>query len=136
MKAFRFPGKGLGGFTLVEIMIVVAVIALLAVIATPSYLRARQRGQAATILEDVRQLDHALEIHALEKSLTGADGVALPDLLPYLKANSRMMVNGGLDLFSRSYLVGPTVADGARVDPATKGEFDSEVVTSQFWVGY
>ena len=39
-----------GGFTLVEIMIVVAIIALLAAIAVPNFLRARKRSQATRVL--------------------------------------------------------------------------------------
>ena len=52
-----------GGFTLVEIMIVVAIIALLAAIAVPNFLRARKRSQATRCLEDLRigpQQGHAL----------------------------------------------------------------------------
>ena len=42
------------GFTLVEIMIVAAVIALLAAICVPGFLRARKRTQATRVLEDLR----------------------------------------------------------------------------------
>ena len=51
--------KNRGGFTLVEIMIVVAIIALLAAIAVPNFLRARKRSQATRILEDLRIIDSA-----------------------------------------------------------------------------
>ena len=44
--------KSRGGFTLVEIMIVVAIIALLAAIAVPGFLRSRKRSQATAILND------------------------------------------------------------------------------------
>ena len=53
--------KNRGGFTLVEIMIVVAIIALLAAIAVPNFLRARKRSQATRILEDLRVIDSATE---------------------------------------------------------------------------
>ncbi len=43
-----------GGFTLVEIMIVVAIIALLAAIAVPGFLRARKRSQASRVLNDLQ----------------------------------------------------------------------------------
>ena len=46
-----------GAFTLVEIMIVVAIIALLAAIAVPGFLRARKRSQASRIVNDLRMID-------------------------------------------------------------------------------
>ena len=48
-------------FTLVEIMIVVAIIALLASLAVPSFLRARKRSQATSALEDLRLIDAAID---------------------------------------------------------------------------
>jgi len=53
--------KRRGGFTLVEIMIVVAIIALLAAIAVPGFLRARKRSQATRILNDLRMIDSAVD---------------------------------------------------------------------------
>ena len=53
--------KNRGGFTLVEIMIVVAIIALLAAIAVPNFLRARKRSQAARIMDDLRMIDNAID---------------------------------------------------------------------------
>ena len=67
--------KNRGGFTLVEIMIVVAIIALLAAIAVPNFLRARKRSQATRILEDLRLLDAASDQYALETNKTSATGV-------------------------------------------------------------
>ena len=52
--------KRRGGFTLVEIMIVVAIIALLAAIAVPGFLRARKRSQASRIINDLRLIDSAV----------------------------------------------------------------------------
>ncbi|MBA3962086.1 MAG: type II secretion system protein [Chthoniobacterales bacterium] len=53
-------------FTLVEIMIVVSIIALLAVIAVPSFLRARQRAQNARFANSVRVLNSAFLLYAIE----------------------------------------------------------------------
>ena len=58
--------KRRGGFTLVEIMIVVAIIALLAAIAVPGFLRARKRSQASRILNDLRMIDAAVDQYAIE----------------------------------------------------------------------
>ena len=58
------------GFTLVEIMIVVAIIALLAAIAVPGFLRARKRSQASKILNDLRLIDAAVDQYAIETAKT------------------------------------------------------------------
>ena len=85
--------KRRGGFTLVEIMIVVAIIALLATFAVPSFMRARLRTQATACKEDLRQIDQALDQFAMEKnkangySLTSDDVKALAN---YIKANTQL----------------------------------------------
>ena len=77
-------------FTLIEIMIVVAVIVLLAAIATPNFLRARKRSQAALILEELRALDNAVDHYAIESNKTTGSPYEWSDLLPYLKTGSRL----------------------------------------------
>ena len=59
--------KRRGGFTLVEIMIVVAIIALLAAIAVPGFLRARKRSQASRVINDLRLIDSAVDQYAIEQ---------------------------------------------------------------------
>src|SRR4051795_7737079 len=79
------------GFTLVEIMIVVAIIALLASIAVPSFLRARKRSQATATLETMRMIDAAKDQWAIENGKAGAAVQPLEaDLLPYIKKNSKL----------------------------------------------
>ena len=60
--------QGRHGFTLVEIMIVVAIIALLASIAVPGFLRARKRSQASRIINDLRLIDGAVDMYAIENN--------------------------------------------------------------------
>ena len=74
-------------FTLVEIMIVVAIIALLAAIAVPSFLRARQRTQNAKFINALRVASDAISLYAIENGGYPPDvnrGVVPPGLATYL----------------------------------------------------
>jgi prepilin-type N-terminal cleavage/methylation domain-containing protein len=74
------------GFTLVEIMIVVAIIGLLAAIAIPNFVRARETAQANACINNLRQIDGAVDQYALEAGLSTGDGAAMANLVPYLKS--------------------------------------------------
>jgi prepilin-type N-terminal cleavage/methylation domain-containing protein len=77
------------GFTLVEIMIVVAIIGLLAAIAIPNFVRSRDTSQANACINNLRQIDGAVNQFALETHLTTGSPVNYPgDLLPYIKLNT------------------------------------------------
>ena len=79
-----------GGFTLVEIMIVVAIIALLASIAVPSFLRARKRSQGTTTLETLRTVDSAKDQYAIENGKGPTVTPAAVDLAPYVKSGTKL----------------------------------------------
>jgi prepilin-type N-terminal cleavage/methylation domain-containing protein len=78
------------GFTLVEIMIVVAIIALLAAIAVPSFLRARKRSQGTTTLEMLRTVDSAKDQYAIENSKGPTTTPDPKDLAPYVKTGTKL----------------------------------------------
>jgi prepilin-type N-terminal cleavage/methylation domain-containing protein len=75
-------------FTLVEIMIVVAIIGLLAAIAIPNFVRARATAQANACINNMRQIDGAINQWALENGKQSADAVTLANCQPYIKLNS------------------------------------------------
>ena len=125
--------KRRGGFTLVEIMIVVAIIALLAAIAVPGFLRARKRSQASRILNDLRLIDSAVDQYAIETNKASGAAVAITDWTNYLKKGS-VLYNTGADLFSQSY--GAQTVDSLPRVPASTKTALSDVADTSFWSPY
>ena len=122
-----------GGFTLVEIMIVVAIIALLAAIAVPGFLRARKRSQASRILNDLRLIDSAVDQYAIETNKSTSSPVAVTDWTNYMKKGS-LLYNTGADLFGNSY--GPQTVDSLPSVNATSKASLSDVADTSFWSPY
>jgi len=122
-----------GGFTLVEIMIVVAIIALLAAIAVPGFLRARKRSQASKILNDLRMIDSAVDQYAIETGRKTGDVVGVADWTNYLKKNTKLYLSGQ-DLFGDDY--GPQTVDTLPSVPSTAYATLSDVASTGFWSPY
>ena len=122
-----------GGFTLVEIMIVVAIIALLAAIAVPGFLRARKRSQASRIINDLRLIDSAVDQYAIETNKSTGSVVAVSDWTNYLKKGTNLYMTGK-DIFGNDYGQ-QTVDTLPRVPTATKNNL-SDVTDGAFWSPY
>ena len=74
------------GFTLVEIMIVVAIIAILSAIAIPNFMSARSKSRANACKANLRQIESATEQCAMDKAKTDGDTVGMSDVVPtYIK---------------------------------------------------
>ena len=95
--------KPISAFTLVEIMIVVGIIALLAAIAVPNFLRARKRSQATRLLEDLRVINAACDLYAIENNKVTGNTVSWNDVQNYVKTGSVLYNSQGFDLFGNAY---------------------------------
>ena|SRR5438067_1852536 len=129
---FRKPSRH-AGFTLVEIMIVVAIIALLAAIAVPGFLRARKRSQASKILNDLRLIDGAVDQYAIETGRKTNDPVGVVDWTNYLKKDTNLY-RTGQDLFGDDY--GAQTVDTLPTIPANAFSSLSDVADTGFWSPY
>lgn len=74
------------GFTLVEIMIVIAIIAVLMAVAIPNLIKARETSCQRACLSNLREISQAKEQYAMESQKKDGDVVGWTDLVPgYLK---------------------------------------------------
>lgn len=70
-------------FTLVEIMVVVAIIAMLATIAVPLYIRSVEQSRKQACINNLRQIDGAKDRFAIESKKARGDPVYWDDIYPY-----------------------------------------------------
>jgi prepilin-type N-terminal cleavage/methylation domain-containing protein len=130
MKTLR---RNRAGFTLVEIMIVVAIIALLAAIAVPGFLRARKRSQASKIINDLRLIDGAVDQYAIENGKKTGDTVNTADWTNYLKKDTSLYATGK-DILGNDY--GAQTVDSLPKVPQSSRTALSDVTDTTFWSPY
>jgi len=98
MKNIRFRRSG---FTLVEIMIVVAIIGLLAAIAIPNYAQARERVRQSACINNLQQIEGAIQRWSLEMHRDEGQAVTYSDIQGYLKRS--VVCPAGGKSFADSY---------------------------------
>jgi prepilin-type N-terminal cleavage/methylation domain-containing protein len=92
---------GKEGFTLVEIMIVVAIIGLLASIAIPSYAKARERAYMTACINNLLKIDGAVHQWSLEMKKDEQQQVTYNDIRSYLRGS--LVCPSGGTCFDDSY---------------------------------
>jgi prepilin-type N-terminal cleavage/methylation domain-containing protein len=89
------------GFTLVEIMIVVAIIGMLATLAIPNYVKAREQTHRTACISNLQHIDGAVQLWAMENKKDADQPVSYNDISSYLR-NSVACPAGGTT-FADSY---------------------------------
>src|SRR5271154_6298462 len=107
--------KDRSAFTLVEIMIVVAIIGLLAALAIPGFVKARKQSQGRRIMNDARQMDAAIDQWALETGQQDGATVLSTSAATYLK--TAWVTN---DLLGNTYIVSGVGTGQVHISTATK----------------
>jgi type II secretory pathway pseudopilin PulG len=103
-------------FTLVEIMIIVALIGLLAVLAIPSFIKARKQSQANRVVNDARIIDAAINAWALETGRADGNNVDLAAAASYTKTGT---INPN-DVLGNAYDVGSVGSTQIMISSTTK----------------
>jgi type IV pilus assembly protein PilA len=108
-------GISSAGFTLVEIMIVVAIIGLIAALLLPSMVRARKQSQGRRIINDARQMNAAVDQWAIDNNRKDGDAIVTTQTATYLKGAWPTV-----DVLGNTYRIGSIGATQVTIARRTK----------------
>lgn len=77
--------RRIGGFTLIEIMVVVLIIGILLLVAIPVFSKSRENARTKTCLKNLRNISDAKDQYTIEQKLSVGDIVEMEDIAAYLK---------------------------------------------------
>jgi len=118
-------------------VIAVAMIALIASIATPNLFRARRRTQANMIIDELRALESAINLYTVENSRHGGQAISAADIstfLPFIKTDSKLYTMLPNDLLGNPIQL-TTLDTPPKISDATFNAL-SDSVPVDFWSPY
>ncbi len=104
------------GFTLLEVMIIVAIIGLLAALAMPSFIKVRKQSQAKRIVNDARTIDAAIDAWAVEKNKPDGSTIDLTEVATYSKSGNVPTT----DSLGNPFQIGTVGTNQVRISDTTK----------------
>jgi prepilin-type N-terminal cleavage/methylation domain-containing protein len=105
-----------GGFTLLELMIIVALIGLLSVLALPAFIQVRKQSQGKRIVSDARVVDGAIDAWAMENNKPDGASVDLAGAATYAKTGTLRTT----DVLGNAYAIGLVGTNQVRISTNTK----------------
>ena len=129
----KTPGNRLA-FTLIEIIVVVAIIGLMLLILIPMLVVGHKRSKAESVLQDLTALNTAVHQYAVDTGKSSGFSPVYQDLRKYLDKKSHVFKSGGRDYCGNAY--GPFIVDTPPKVPQQTYLYFSAVVDDGFWSVY
>jgi type II secretory pathway pseudopilin PulG len=119
LRSVSSCGSRRQAFTLVEIMIIVALIGLLATLMIPSFIKVRKQSQGKRIINDARIIDGAVDAWTLETGKVDGDPIGPVDLASVAQYTKSGTINP-IDVLGNSYQIGPVGTTQVVISATTK----------------
>jgi prepilin-type N-terminal cleavage/methylation domain-containing protein len=131
--SIKSPGKP-SAFTLIEIVVVVAIIGMMLLIVIPMVTVGRKRSKAQSVFDDLKTLNAAVQQYAVDTGRGPGFNPVFQDLRKYLDKKSYVYRSGGRDL--RGNVYGPFSVDTPPKVPEKTYLYFSGVVDDAYWSVY